>query len=77
MTIATPMKTPVAASERGDSRAMPQTPWPEVQPPAEAGAEADEEAGHDDDGPTRRHLGHGHRKAEQLPEHRCENQVRQ
>jgi hypothetical protein len=26
------LKVIVAAIERGDSRAMPQTPWPEVQP---------------------------------------------
>ena len=26
------MKTVVAAIERGESRAMPQTPWPLVQP---------------------------------------------
>ncbi len=26
------MKIPVAAIERGDSREMPQMPWPEVQP---------------------------------------------
>ena len=30
--IAATMKTPVATSERGDSRAMPQMPCPEVQP---------------------------------------------
>ena len=30
--IAAPMNTAVAAIERGDSRAMPQMPWPEVQP---------------------------------------------
>ena len=33
MTIATTMKVPVATSERTETRAMPQTPWPEVQPP--------------------------------------------
>ena len=32
VTIAVAMKVAVAAIERGDSRAMPQTPWPEVQP---------------------------------------------
>ena len=32
MTIAAPMNTPIAAIERSDSRAEPQTPWPEVQP---------------------------------------------
>ena len=32
-TIAVTMNTTVAAIERGDSRAIPQTPWPEVQPP--------------------------------------------
>jgi hypothetical protein len=26
------MKVRVAAMDRGDSRAMPQTPWPDVQP---------------------------------------------
>jgi hypothetical protein len=26
------MKVSVAAIDRGDSRAMPQTPWPDVQP---------------------------------------------
>jgi hypothetical protein len=26
------MKVSVAAIERGETRAMPQTPWPEVQP---------------------------------------------
>ena len=30
--IAATMNTTVAAIERGDSRAMPQMPWPEVQP---------------------------------------------
>jgi len=32
-TIAVPMKISVATIERGDNRAMPHTPWPEVQPP--------------------------------------------
>ena len=30
--IAAAMNTTVATIERGDSRAMPQMPWPEVQP---------------------------------------------
>ena len=32
VTNAVAMKTPVAANERGESRARPQTPWPLVQP---------------------------------------------
>ena len=32
-TIAAPMKIKVAAMERNDKRAIPHTPWPEVQPP--------------------------------------------
>jgi len=31
--IAVAMNTKVAAIERGERRAMPHTPWPEVQPP--------------------------------------------
>ena len=30
--MAAAMKIKVATIERGDSRAMPQTPWPDVQP---------------------------------------------
>ena len=29
---AAPMKTTVATIDRADTRAKPQTPWPEVQP---------------------------------------------
>ena len=32
VSIPAPMKVAVAASERGDNRATPQTPWPLVQP---------------------------------------------
>ncbi len=59
------MKMPVAMIERGDNRAMPQTPWPDVQPLLSSGAEADQEAGDGNDSEARRHLRNWHCVAEQ------------
>jgi len=56
------MNIVVAAIERGDSRAMPQMPWPDVPAVAKPGAEADEETGRDSDG-ARRQLRRRHRMA--------------
>ena len=59
------MKTPVATIERGDSRAMPQMPCPEVQPLLEPGAEADQDAGEGNGDEVRRHLWDGHGVADE------------
>ena len=63
--MAATMKTPVATIERGDSRAMPQMPCPEVQPllslvpkPTRTPATATGEE-------ARRHLRNGHRVADE------------
>ena len=62
--MAAAMKIKVATIERGDSRAMPQTPCPDVQPLLNLRAEADQQTGDGDDDEARRHVWDRDREAE-------------
>jgi hypothetical protein len=46
--IAAAMNTATATAERGDSRAKPHMPWPDVQPPPDRRADAHQQAGDDE-----------------------------
>ena len=66
------MKTIVAAIERGESRPIPQMPWPEVQPPPGRG-EPDQQSRCDNDGPTRGQLGLRHAVTDPASDDQREN----
>ena len=69
------MKTPVAVIERGDNRAMPQMPWPDVQPLPSLVPNPDQKTGHNDGCVVRRHLRHRHPIANQRGSKRCSDKA--